>query len=77
MDNYIVVGIEKVDYTNKQGKQVRGTKLHCTIERKNTEGLAVETVYVSDDVCPAISLGAVIDVLYNKYGGVKYVSIVG
>lgn len=73
---YTVIGIEKVDYTNKQGRPVMGVKLHCTFESSKVEGLSVESVYVSSNVDTSdIIIGSVIDIYYNRYKQVAQIQL--
>lgn len=45
-----VVGIQKVDFTDKDGKPIQGTKFHCMREKDFVDGYAVESVFVRSDV---------------------------
>lgn len=72
-----VVGIEKVNYTNKQGRKITGTALHTMTENPEYGGYAVERIYVSSDVdCSAVSVNSNVDILYNKYGKVIQINII-
>lgn len=74
---YNVVGIEKVDYKNRQGRQIKGTALHCMVENEKYGGYAVERVYIGSDVdCSAIAVNSNVDILYNKYGKLVKVNII-
>lgn len=74
---YNVVGIEKVNYTNKAGRKVIGTALHCLCEEPKYGGYAVERIYCSSSVdCSNVSVNSNIDVLYNKYGSVSRVDVI-
>lgn len=74
---YNVVGIEKVDYKNRQGRQIKGTALHCMYENENYGGYAVERVYIGGDVdCSAVRVNSNVDILYNKYGKVVKINII-
>lgn len=68
---FTVMGIEKVDYKNKQGKHIVGTALHCVTEEPKFGGFAVERIYCGSAVdVSAVAVNCNIDVLYNKYGTV-------
>ena len=74
---YTVIGIEKVDYTNKQGKPVLGVKLHCTYEVNKVQGLAVESIYCTSSIDTSdIIIGSIIDVLYNRFGQVARIQLI-
>jgi hypothetical protein len=78
---YAVVGVQRVDYKNKEGKQIIGMNYHCTTENKNIQGLGVEKIYLSDHMadntnCPVIKAGDIINVLYNRYGSVESIELV-
>lgn len=72
---YTVIGIEKVNYTNKSGVVVEGLRIHLTFEKKNCDGLAVETVYMSYDLGAGLSVGNEIELYYNKFGRPVHVAI--
>ncbi len=57
-----VVGIQKVDFTDKDGKPVQGTKFHCMREKDFVEGYAVESVFVRSDVDVSdVALGSTVE----------------
>lgn len=71
---YKILGIQKVNYTNKSGRAITGVRLHCSTDDKRVEGSAVEQIFVSSSVTSEdFSIGQEIDVLYNKYGSVERV----
>ena len=74
---YEVLGKEKVNYTNKIGNPVNGIKLHVTSESKRVEGLKVEVVYCSGLLADEVEVGNTVDFLYNKYGNVQSVTVLG
>ena len=66
-----LVGWREVEF-EKNGEEIRGVRLYFTYPDDHVNGVATESIYVSDRVeLPALSLGAEYDVLYNKYGKVK------
>lgn len=74
-----VVGIQRLDYVNKAGKQVKGTSLHTVRDDKEMDGQHVETFYISD-AYPVESIknlkpGLNVDIQYNRFGGVDDVVI--
>lgn len=77
-----LIGIQRVDYTNKNGYQVQGYKLHTSIPamRDDCLGEITDTVFVSDSVfatCDHLAIGDEISIAYNKYGKVSAVSVIG
>lgn len=71
-----VIGIQKVDYENKQGKRVVGTKLHCVHSVDVVEGLAVDTVFTKNEAYQNLKLDSYIQVYYNKFGSVEHIEVV-
>ena len=68
-----LIGIQRVDYTNKNGYHVTGYKLHTShpATRKDSIGEITDTVFVSDSVwstCDHVAVGDNIAIAYNKYG---------
>lgn len=64
-----VLGIERISYTNKEGREVNGTKLHCCFESNKVEGVAVlEPIYCNNKVdCSGIAVGDEIEIYYNAW----------
>lgn len=77
-----LIGIQRVDYTNKNGYHILGYKLHTSTPAKNNDSIGeiTDAVFVSAQVfatCDEIAVGDEISIAYNKYGKVSGVSIVG
>ena len=77
-----LIGIQRVDYTNKNGYHVLGYKLHTSIPAKSEDAIGeiTEGIFVSDQVfatCDQLAVGDEISVAYNKYGKVTGVSAIG
>lgn len=76
-----VIGIQRVDYTNKNGYHVVGYKLHTSTPamRNDCIGELTEAVFVADSVfaiCDHLAVGDEISIAYNKFGKVTAVSVV-
>lgn len=69
-----VLGIEKVDYVNKNGQRIQGTKLHLGYEKENTDGYCVMSEFIGQGVISDVEIGDSIELLYNKFGKVVHVS---
>ena len=68
---YKVVGKEYIDYVSKKtNKQVKGYTLHLTIEKEKCEGVAVLSVFVSDELASFVELNDEVELYYNQYGKV-------
>ena len=77
-----LIGIQRVDYTNKNGYHILGYKLHTSFPAKSEDAIGeiTEAVFVSDQVfgtCYHLAVGDEISIAYNKYGKVTAVSVVG
>ena len=77
-----LIGIQRVDYTNKNGYHILGYKLHTSTPAKSDDAIGeiTEGVFVSDQVfgtCDHLAVGDEISIAYNKYGKVIAVSVVG
>ena len=77
-----LIGIQRVDYTNKNGYHVLGYKLHMAAPatRNDSIGEITDIVFVSDQVfgdCDHLAVGDEISIAYNKYGKVTAVSVIG
>ena len=77
-----LIGIQRIDYMNKNGYHVLGYKLHTSIPAKTNDciGEITEAIFVSDQVfatCDQLAVGDEISAVYNKYGKVIGVSVIG
>ena len=75
-----VVGKSNVQYISKKTQQeVKGISLHCIGKKKDVEGEAVETVYISAksemfEQCVKLPLGTEVQIYYNRWGNVESVT---
>lgn len=81
--NYLVVGVVKFNYKNKEGKEIPSVNLHCCQKRTDTmyqkfEGLVtMKSIYMKEDrynqICESLGLltlaGLDCDLVFNQYGG--------
>ena len=77
-----LIGIQRVDYTNKNGYHIVGYKLHTSTPAKfgDAIGEITDAVFVSEQTftaCDQLAVGDEISIAYNKYGKVSAVSVVG
>ena len=77
-----LIGIQRVDYTNKNGYHILGYKLHTSTPAKSDDAIGeiTEGIFVADPVfaaCDHLAVGDEISVAYNKYGKVTGVSCIG
>lgn len=77
-----LIGIQRVDYTNKNGYHILGYKLHTSAPAKGNDAIGeiTDAVFVSDQVfgtCDNLAVGDEISIAYNKYGKVSAVSVIG
>ena len=76
MESYEVVGIEVIDYVNKQNRRVQGVRVHCSYLLDNCEGICVENFYLSaDKFNDSIKIGCIVSPNYNKYGNLQSLTI--
>ena len=70
-----IVGVKKVDFKAKDGEQVSGYKVHCTFEDKGTDGVACESIFVSEKKANGWvpRVGQNFELSYNKYGKIDSV----
>lgn len=78
--NYVILGIEPVDYVSKRtGQQVRGTNLHCVVDGPNSrvQGQQVERLYCKEAIDTSVlHLEDHIEVFYNRFGSVDSVHLI-
>ena len=77
-----LIGIQRVDYTNKNGYHILGYKLHTSTPSKTNDSIGeiTEAVFVPDQIfstCDHLAVGDEIFIAYNKYGKVSAVSVIG
>lgn len=78
---YNVVGYRKVDFTGKDGKQIKGISLFCGQPiTQNGEGAATEKFWLTpnllDDTGYEPALGDEVNISFNKYGKVDFIRLV-
>ena len=74
---YVIVGKEFLDYVSKKtGKNVKGYTLHMTYEKEKCEGVAANSVFVSEDIGRDVHVNDTVQLYYNKYGKVEKIVIV-
>lgn len=81
--NLKITGIEKVDYSKRDGKEVHGTSIHGIVQdatfNKDVVGQLTDKLWVSDGsrvVLPAVKPDDVIHVEYNRRGWVDSITLV-
>lgn len=76
---YQIIGIESTYFKDKETHQeFHGTRLHCTYEKENVDGLCVESFYCNSRVdVDGLKLGDHCEIFYNKYGKVSHIKVVG
>ena len=77
-----LIGIQRVDYTNKNGFHILGYKLYTSTPAKTNDSIGeiADAVFVADQVffsCDQLAVGDEVNIAYNKYGRVSAVSVVG
>lgn len=72
-----VVGIQKIDYTNKAGRHVSGVNLHAMYADKRTDGYAVDKFYLASDFpnLDQVKVNTEVDVYFNQYGKVDFLVV--
>lgn len=71
-----VLGIEEMDYTNKNGQRIQGTKLHLGYEKENCEGVAVTNEFIGKGLdLSNVKVGDTVKLFYSKFGKVVELSI--
>lgn len=83
MITWKIVGKEVLDYPGKDGKQVRGVRLHYIFEsnKKGLEGICAGTDYFSDrfdayESALPLAVGDNVNVFYNQWGHVEAFQVV-
>ena len=67
---YRVLGLQKLDYTNKENRHIEGIKLHCYFPAKGVDGVAADSFFISPMVENVSTdlIGKDVDFFYNRYG---------
>lgn len=66
----VVLGIEEVSYTNNNGQQINGKRLHLGYEKESCKGYCVTSEFIPQGVNCDVEVDNVIELLYNKFGKV-------
>lgn len=74
---YKVLGIQNVDYTSKKtGNPVSGIRLHLSYDRRDTDGVCVDSFFCRHSCFPGGEVPRVgddVNLLFNRYGNVECV----
>lgn len=62
-----VMGVRHVEYDNREGRHIVGTRIYVSFEEKGTTGLACLDVFLNQDILPP-DVGDLIVLRYNRYG---------
>ena len=70
-----VVGFRKVQYTNKVGKEVRGTELYVVNDevREGVTGYETDKLWLSERITYCPKVNEIVRVYYNRFGTVDEV----
>lgn len=74
-EEYEVVGFRKVDFKDKDDKQVSGHTLY--LQRVNPDVIGIETVkqFISSRIDYSPALGDTIRLVYNRYGKIAQIMV--
>lgn len=81
--SYKIIGVRRLDYTNKQGRPVLGYSLHFGETQKDAFGYMTFSSFLSDErmkpvlaKIPASALvGKECDLNYNRYGNLESIEV--
>lgn len=62
-----VLGVRDIEYDNKQGRHITGTRLYVSFDERGTDGLACMDIFLNSEINPPL-VGDQIIVHYNRYG---------
>lgn len=66
-----IIGIEKINYINKEKKEINGTKLYLTDTKYGVLGLACEEVYLPGSIDTSkCEVGDDVTIYYNRFGNI-------
>lgn len=74
MEIYDVVGFKKVDFKDKDGKQIKGFSLHLArpFDADNAAGTEVRKEFISSQYVSYVpSVGDHVKLIYNRYGKIS------
>lgn len=81
--SYKIIGIRRLDYTNKQGRPVLGYSIHFGEQQKDAHGLMTFSSFLSDERMKPVLLkypvqqlvGKECDLNYNRYGNLESIEV--
>lgn len=65
--NCIVLGVRHIEYDNRQGRHIVGTRLYVSFKETGTDGVACMDVFLGQDIQPPV-VGDDIILMYNRFG---------
>lgn len=68
-------GVQRVNFTNKEGETINGNNIFCAFKDKNVEGLRTEKFFLKEgvDLPKDTKLNDIIDLSFNMNGRVEKV----
>lgn len=80
---YEIIGIRRLDYTNKSGRPVLGYSIHFGENQKDAFGLMTFSSFLSDERMKPVLLkypvdqlvGKKCDLSYNRFGNLEGISV--
>lgn len=81
--SYKIIGIRRLDYTNKQGRPVLGYSIHFGESQKDAYGYITFSSFLSDErmkpvlaKCPVAQLvNKECELSYNRYGNLEGIEV--
>lgn len=65
-----VIGVQPVNFTGSDGRQVTGHNLYVTYPSDRVEGVVSMKVFIPSRIVFVPNVGDEIDIIYNRYGKV-------
>lgn len=67
-----ILGIQKIKFTNSDGKIIAGTNIFCAFKDENVEGLRADKFYIKDGIkIPDCKINDTIEISFNMKGKVE------
>lgn len=71
----ILIGIQHLDYVNKQGRHIQGNKLFYTFVQNNVEGFACDSCFIGSHIAlpDNIQLGEKFIIYFDRFRRVSMI----
>ncbi len=72
-----LLGIQRIDFTNKEGETIRGTNIYCAFPDEKVEGFRAEKFFLKEGFAlpKDVKIDGQINLFFNMNGKVEAITV--